>query len=89
MISHTKPIQEVFFQNHNHNYELKNVIEKFYLPYFDGSSKCTASSWVQNLDTYFQLNPMVEREVIKMATLHLYGETNDWKFHGMKTLGHD
>ena len=41
------------------------------------------------MDTYFQLNPMAERDAIKLAALHLDGEAIDWWFHGMKTLGHD
>ena len=49
------------FHNHNQNYEIKNVIWSISFPYIDGSSKCTTSSWVQKLDTYFQLNPMDER----------------------------
>ena len=53
------------------------------LPYFDGSNKCSASSWIKNLDTYFQLNPMDERDAIEMATLHIDGETDDWCLHGM------
>ena len=54
-----------------HNFELRNFIGKIYFPYFYGSSKCTASSWIQKLDTYFQLNPMDDIDAIKMATLHI------------------
>jgi hypothetical protein len=43
---------------------------------------------VQKLDTYFQLNPMAETDAIKLATLHLEGEADDWWYHGMSTLGH-
>ena len=32
---------------------------------------------------------MAKRDSIKMDTLHLDGETNDWWIHGMKNLGHD
>ena len=32
---------------------------------------------------------MVEKDSIKMATLHLDGESNNWWFHGKKTLVHD
>jgi len=31
---------------------------------------------------------MLEAEAIKLATLHLDGEAQDWWFHGMVTLGH-
>ena len=47
-----------------------------------------AKSWVEKLDIYFQLNQMSETEAIKVATLHLDGEAQDWWFHGMVTLGH-
>ena len=32
---------------------------------------------------------MEERDSIKLVALHIDGESNDWWFHGMKTLGHD
>lgn len=31
---------------------------------------------------------MSETEAIKVATLHLDGEAQDWWFHGLVTLGH-
>ena len=31
---------------------------------------------------------MSEAKAIKVATLHLDGEAQDWWFHGMVTLGH-
>ena len=43
---------------------------------------------MEKLDIYFQLNQMLETEAIKVATLHLDGEAQDWWFHGMVTLGH-
>ena len=43
---------------------------------------------MEKLDIYFQLNQMSEMEAIKVATLHLDGEAQDWWFHGMVTLGH-
>ena len=55
---------------------------------FDGSSNSSAKSWVEKLDIYFQLNQMSETEAIKVATLHLDGEAQDWWFHGMTKLGH-
>ena len=72
-----------------YNKEFNNSIGNVSLPYFDGSNKCSTSSWIQNLDAYFQLNPMAIRDSIKIATLHLDGEGKDWWFHGMKNLGHD
>ena len=70
------------------NFELRHAIGKINLPYFHFTSKCIVNSWIQKLDTYFQLNPMDKRDAIKMATLHLDGESNDWWFHGMNTLSH-
>ena len=32
---------------------------------------------------------MAERDAIKLAALHLDGDTIDWWFHGMKELFHD
>ena len=29
---------------------------------------------------------MAEKDAIKLAALHIYGEANDWWFHGMNTL---
>ena len=56
---------------------------------FYGSSQMSASSWLQKLSVYFQLNPMVEEDALKMAIFHLEGEASDWWFHGIITLGHD
>ena len=61
---------------------------RFFLPNFDGSSKCTAKSWVEKLDIYFQLNKVPEMEAINIAALHLEGEAHDCWFHGLSTLGH-
>ena len=40
-------------------------------------------------DTYFQLNPMLEEEVIKFIALHLEGVAHEWWHHDTITLGHD
>ena len=61
---------------------------KLNIPNFDGSSKSTARAWVQKLDTYFQLNQMIEADTIKLSTLHLDGEAHEWWYHGLVTLGH-
>jgi hypothetical protein len=73
----------------NQNFELQRTLGKLTIPNFDGSSSCTARAWVQKLDTYFQLNPMMETDAIKLATLHLDGEAHDWWYHGLVTLGHN
>ena len=62
---------------------------KVTIPSFDGSSQMSTSVWLQKLSVYFQLNPMVEDNALKMAILHLEGEDSDWWFHGFINLGHD
>ena len=62
---------------------------KVSIPSFDGSSQMYVSAWLQKLSVYFQLNPMVEEDALKMAILHLEGEASDWWLHGIRTLGHD
>ena len=49
----------------------------------------SASASLHNLSVYFQLNPMVEEDALKMTILHLEGEANDRWLHGIRTLGHD
>lgn len=71
------------------NSELQRKIGKISIPYFDGSGKTTARAWVQKLDTYFQLNPMLEEEAIKYVALHLDGVAHEWWHHGQITLGHN
>ena len=71
------------------NKELNCALGKLALPTFDGSSQSSANTWVQKLDVYFQLNPMVEEDALKMAILHLEEDTNEWWLHGLKNLGHD
>ena len=71
------------------NKELNCAIGKLPLSTFDGSSQSSTNTWVQKLDVYFQLNPMVEDYALKMDILHLEGDSNEWWFHGLKTLGHD
>ena len=41
---------------------------------FDGSSQMSASAWLQKLSVYFQLNPMVEEDALKMTILILKGK---------------
>ena len=62
---------------------------KSIIPSFDVSSQIFASAWLQKLCVYFQLNPMVEEDPLKIAIFHLEGEASDWWFHGLRTLGHD
>ena len=70
------------------NFELQHTLEKVTISNFDGGSKCSARSWVQKLDTYFQLHQMKETYAIKLATLHLDGEAHEWWYYGLVTLGH-
>ena len=44
---------------------------KLTIPSFYGSSQMYTSAWLQNLSVYFQLNPMIEEDALKMVILHL------------------
>ena len=61
---------------------------KVSIPSFYGSSQMSARTWLHNLTIYFQLNPMVEEDALKMTILHLEVEASDWWFNGLITLGH-
>jgi hypothetical protein len=43
---------------------------------------------VQKLDTYFQVNTMIEDKEIEFSALHFDGEAHEWWYHGLVTLGH-
>jgi len=75
-------------RDHYHDGDTHCTVSRFHLPTFDGSSISSTKSWVKKPDIYFQLNQMSEIEAIKVATLHLDGEAQDWWLHGMVTLGH-
>jgi len=79
-----KGTKKAMMQNH----ELQKTLGKVTIPCFDGSSKCLARSWVQKLDTYFQLHQMTKVDAIKLATLHLDRKAHEWWNHGLVTLGH-
>ena len=72
MKSRNKPMN--LNKGSNHNYELQKTLGRLTIPNFDGTHRGSVRIWVQNLDTYFQLNPMTETDSIKLATLHLDGE---------------
>ena len=78
------------YRGHRHYHEGDTQLSasRYHLPTFDGSLNNSAKSWVEKLDIYFQLNQMGEIDAIKVATLHLDGEAQDWWFHWMVTLGH-
>jgi hypothetical protein len=71
------------------NMDFVKKVGKLNIPTFNKSSCCSAQAWVQNLDTYFKLNPITESEAIKFTTLHLEGEAHEWWYHGLVTLGHN
>ena len=73
----------------NQNFELRKKVGKLSLPYYGASGKMTTLVWVQKIDTYLQLNPMLEEEAIKYVAIYLDGPTNKWWDHGMVTLGHN
>ena len=60
-----------------HNHDRHHTMGRFFLPNFDGLSKCITKSWVEKLDIYFQLNKFPEMEAINIAVLHLEGEAHD------------
>ena len=49
-----------------------------FLPTFDKSTRCKATSWVKELDAYFQLHQVTAKEAIIIAALHLKGMAHDW-----------
>ena len=69
-------------ESHINNHELKYTMGKVISP----SSQMSASSWLQNISVYFQLNPMVYEDALKMVILYLEGEASNWWFHGIRTL---
>ena len=78
-----------FNKGFNHNYDLQKTLDRLTIPNFDGARGGSARIWVQKLDTYFQLNPMIEKDAIKLATLHLDEEAHEWWYHELVTLGHN
>ena len=68
---------------------MQKRVGRLTIPKFDGSRDCLVRIWVQKLDTYFHLNPMIEIDAIKLAILHLDEEAFEWWYHGLVTLGHD
>jgi hypothetical protein len=47
-------------QKNRHDIDFIWKFGKLTIPYFDGLSKCIARDWVQNIDTYYNLNQMTE-----------------------------
>ena len=55
-------------------------VNRFLLSTFDGSLTCAAEAWVKKLEDFFLLHPVVDREVVAIAALHLEGEAKAWWF---------
>ena len=51
---------------------------RFLLSTFDGSLTCATKAWVKNLEAFFLLHPVVDREAVAIAALHLEGEEKAW-----------
>ena len=51
---------------------------------FDGSSPSTVKAWRKELDTFFMLHLVAEKEVVQIVALHVLGEANDWWFGHME-----
>ena len=81
--------QRNFNRGFAQNYELHKTFGRLTIPNFDGTRRGLARIWVQKLDTYFQINPMMNIDAIKLATLHLDEEAHEWWYHGLVTLGHN
>jgi hypothetical protein len=73
---------------HRGNNNLGGKVGKMEIPTFDGSTNDSAREWVQKLDAYLRLNPMMEMDAIKFSTLYFEGKSHEWWYHGMTTLGH-
>ena len=71
------------------NNDLRRKLNKVNLSPLDKSGSIFVQAWVMKVNTYFQLNPMLEEEVIKFVALHLEGVVHEWWHHGTITLGHD
>ena len=59
------------------NEDIQCGLGRLFFPSYDGSPKCTTKSWIEKLNTYFQLNRVSELEAIKIAALHLEGEAQE------------
>ena len=57
--------------------DYQQTLGKIFMPYYDGSNKCTDRSWVQKLDKYLSLRPMPKEDAIRFATLHLEGVSHE------------
>ena len=86
---HNRPQDEQRGNTWGQNVDFVQKVGKITIPSFDGSTRCSAQAWVQKLDTYFKLNQMTEVEAISFSTLHLEGESHEWWYHGLVTLGHN
>ena len=53
---------------------MQRILGRTFLPSFDGSPESSAKSWVEKLDTYFQLHQFFKEEAIRVAALHLQGK---------------
>ena len=51
---------------------------RFIISTFDGSPKCSARAWVEELDTYLQQHHFLENEAIKIVALHFGGKAYAW-----------
>ena len=59
------------------NHGLKYTMGKVTIPSFYYFSQISSNAWLQKSSVYFQLNPMVEEDALKMAISHLEGEASD------------
>lgn len=53
--------------------DLQQRLSRMQVPLYDGNGKMIARAWLQKLQTYLTLTPMIEEDVVQFATLHLDG----------------
>ena len=58
---------------------------RLFLSTFDGSPKCSARAWVEELDTYLQQH-QVSKEAIQVVAMHLEGKAYAWWFYESSAL---
>ena len=53
-------------------------MDRFSLSKFDGSPTCSATTWVEELQTYLQQHQVSEDEAIRVTALHFEGKAYAW-----------
>ncbi|KAH9295870.1 hypothetical protein KI387_039458 [Taxus chinensis] len=56
---------------------------------FDGTNKLSVRSWLSELETYLQSNPMCVEDALEFIPCHLEGIARDWWYYVIETQGED